>query len=147
LNKIYTVPFKCDFIDVLTKYILKLNKGRDLSQFAIVFPGKRPSLFLIKSLKEKIDAPFIPPFRYSIDEFMEFLFGLKRIEKIPGSEIDLIYLLYRAIKENVSDIRNSKVIDLIREFQSFKDFNFFCINCFLISKSLKTEFSLSIRRS
>jgi len=34
---------------------------------------------------------------------MEFLFGLKRIEKIPGSEIDLIYLLYRAIKENVSD--------------------------------------------
>jgi CRISPR/Cas system-associated exonuclease Cas4 (RecB family) len=97
------VPFKCDFIDALTEYILKLNRGRDLSQFAIVFPGRRPSLFFVKSLKEKIDAPFIPPFRYSIDEFMEFLFGLKRIEKIPKSEIDLIYLLYKAIKENISD--------------------------------------------
>ncbi len=103
MNRIYTVPFKCDFIEALTEHILKLNRGRNLSQFAIVFPGKRPSLFLIKSLKEKVDSPFIPPFRYSIDEFMEFLFGLKRIEKIPKSEIDLIYLLYKAIKKNISD--------------------------------------------
>jgi len=100
LNKIAVVPVKANFIDIICDYILSLNGKRDLSKICVVFPGKRPSLFLLDSLAKKVELPFIPPERFSIDEFMEFLFGLKRNERIPEYDIDLIYLLYRAINES-----------------------------------------------
>ncbi|MCK4225291.1 hypothetical protein KAX29_00165, partial [candidate division WOR-3 bacterium] len=113
MNKISVVPFKRDFIDALSDYILSLGYGKDLSKICVVFPGKRPSLFLVKALGKKIDEPFIPPTRFSIDEFMEFLFQKKRDERIPEGDIDLIYLLYRAIRES-GDERN-KGLDTIAE--------------------------------
>jgi len=113
LNKIAVVPFKANFIDILSDYILPLKEGNDLSKICVVFPGKRPSLFLSKSLTCKIELPFIPPQRFSIDEFMEFLFGLKRDERIPDHEIDLIYLLYKAIRKSRNE--NDKGLEKISE--------------------------------
>ncbi|MCK4525854.1 PD-(D/E)XK nuclease family protein [candidate division WOR-3 bacterium] len=99
MNEIAVIPIKKDFIDALSNYILTLKKGRDFSKICVVFPGKRPCLFLKKYLGDKVERPFIPPNMFSIDEFMEFLFSLKRVERIPEGEIDLIYLLYRAIRK------------------------------------------------
>lgn len=104
MNKIQVVPFESNFIDSLTDYVLNLREEHDLFKICIVFPGKRPSIFLMKSLNEKLELPFIPPQRFSIDEFMEFLFGLKRSEQIPECEIDLIYLLYTAIRTNKDEV-------------------------------------------
>ena len=49
------------------------SKGTDLNRCAIVFPGKRPALFLKKALSKRIGKSYIPPRLFSMDEFMEYI--------------------------------------------------------------------------
>ncbi|MEA1912456.1 MAG: PD-(D/E)XK nuclease family protein [candidate division WOR-3 bacterium] len=107
MNEILTIPFAQNFIPQLGDYILQNYGSRDLSELCVVFPGKRPSLFLLDYLKEKIHKPFIPLARFSIDEFTQYLFSLKRDERISEGRIDLIYLLYKAIRDSKIDEESS----------------------------------------
>ena len=69
--------------------------GRDYSSNLVVFPGKRPSHFLRKSLAKEVRGSFIPPVILSMDEFIDFVYELKEVRRKTKLEtIDAIALLY-----------------------------------------------------
>ncbi len=100
MSKLVKVPFSENFIGELTDYLLDNFDKSDFSSVAVVFPGIRPSHFLLDSLKKNLSKVFIPPVRFSIDSWMQYLFSLVREEHIPKGDFDLIYLMYRAIAES-----------------------------------------------
>jgi ATP-dependent helicase/nuclease subunit B len=106
LSKLLKVPFSGNFIEYLTDYLLSNHDTSDLSSVAVVFPGIRPSHFMLDSLKKKIPGAFIPPARFSIESWMQYLFSALREERIPKkgkAHFDLLYLMYRAIAESEID--------------------------------------------
>ncbi|KJR42270.1 hypothetical protein MCHI_001828 [Candidatus Magnetoovum chiemensis] len=71
----------------------------DLSNYMLVFPGKRPSYFLRKALADKLKRKFIPPKIVSMDEFVDYIFedklGIytKKIDKLDA--ISILYKLHK----------------------------------------------------
>ncbi|MEO0293003.1 MAG: PD-(D/E)XK nuclease family protein [candidate division WOR-3 bacterium] len=116
MGKFLIIPFYENFIKCLGDYLYEENNN-DLSSLCVVFPGIRPSHFLLDYLKRKIKKAFLPPTRFSIEEWMQYLFSLKREEKIPG-EFDLIYLLYKAIIESSIEERNP-LIKMTRSISNY----------------------------
>ncbi len=118
MSKLLKIPFSENFMEHLTDYLLGNHDPSDLSSVAVVFPGIRPSHFLLDSLKKKIPEVFIPPARFSIESWMQYLFGTMREQKIPKGDFDLIYLMYRAIAESGIDERSplKKVTESINTY-------------------------------
>ncbi len=68
---------------------------KDYSPNLVIFPGKRPSHFLRKTLAEKEKSSFIPPLIFSMDEFIDHVHDESM--DIPGRKIepiDAISILY-----------------------------------------------------
>jgi ATP-dependent helicase/nuclease subunit B len=68
----------------------------DYGSTIVIFPGRRPGYFLLRSLARKLQSAFIPPRMFSLDGFVEFLHrehhgGTFR----PLSDIDAVATLYR----------------------------------------------------
>jgi len=118
LGKLMRVPFSENFIESLTDYLCENFDNNDFSSICVVFPGIRPSHFLLDSLKKKIPRVFIPPSRFSIDSWMQYLFGLSREERIPKGDFDLIYLMYRAIAESGID-EKSPLLKITESINSY----------------------------
>lgn len=51
------LPTDINFIEYLSEYLVKRFKD-DLDKICLVFPGKRPSLFLKKELASKLNTNF-----------------------------------------------------------------------------------------
>ena len=80
--------------DIFSAIIDKLVcNGIDCSKNLVVFPGKRPSYFLIDNIRKKINETFIPPMIFSIDEFIDYCYekelGIfdKKIDPLSGCKI------------------------------------------------------------
>ena len=65
MRPVYSVPIGADFIDELADFILRDN--RRLDELAVVFPGKRPALYLRRQLAEKLGQSFYAPDFFSIE--------------------------------------------------------------------------------
>jgi len=90
LNTIVINPEK-NFIDEI--FLLLKNDDKNYSNNLVVFPGKRPSHFLLKSIADNLKSSFIPPKILSMDEFIDFLYQKIRIDtKIKT--IDAVAILY-----------------------------------------------------
>ena len=82
---------------------------KDYSANLVIFPGKRPSHFLRKTLAEKEKSSFIPPFILSMDEFIDHVYGEfmdilgRKIEPIDA--ISILYEIHIASPEHLG--RNS----------------------------------------
>jgi CRISPR/Cas system-associated exonuclease Cas4 (RecB family) len=96
MRKIYSVPFGADFIGELKKIILKDNSN--LSRTAIVFSGKRPSLYLKKVLAEGQNQPFYPPRCFSADEFIDYITRKKFYDYINLEYTDAVWFLYQVVR-------------------------------------------------
>ena len=70
MNNVITYPFTESFLDNLIDYIEEnfVKKGKDLSRVAVVFGGKRPTLFLKRELAKRLGKGFYSPKFFSIDE-------------------------------------------------------------------------------
>jgi ATP-dependent helicase/nuclease subunit B len=95
MRPVYSIPFGADFIDELSRIIIR--DGRPLNDVAIVFPGKRPALYLRRRLAEKVDGPFYAPGFFSIETFIDFI-----VQKTYPAYGDLdyndaIWLLYKTM--------------------------------------------------
>lgn len=99
MNEIYAVPFSCNLINQISEFLISSTGRNDLSSYKVVFPGKRPGIYLLEKLKEITGDVFIPPERQSIDEFMQEMYKLDNADEVVAGEPDILYLLYRAIKE------------------------------------------------
>ncbi|MBU0503265.1 MAG: PD-(D/E)XK nuclease family protein [Candidatus Omnitrophica bacterium] len=125
MDKVITYNLSDNFIVNLAVFIEKnyIVRGRDISKLAIVFGGKRPSLFLKKELSRRIKKGFFPPSFFNIDEFIEFVLN----KKAPFSRIgdlDASYLIYKLAKKISPDILKSwpgfsQFIPWSREILSF----------------------------
>ncbi|MCX8023268.1 MAG: PD-(D/E)XK nuclease family protein [Syntrophorhabdaceae bacterium] len=93
--KIYAVPFGVDFISSITDFVL--NLGLPLEEIAIVFPGRRPSLYLKENLAKRIEKPFFSPTFFSIEDFIDHLCRKEYpyVSDLPRA--DAVLLLYRVI--------------------------------------------------
>jgi ATP-dependent helicase/nuclease subunit B len=118
LSKLLRVPFSENLIESLTDYLCENYDTSDFSSVGVVFPGIRPSHFLLDSLKKKIPKVFIPPVRFSIESWMQYLFGTLREQDIPKGDFDLIYLMYRAIAESGID-KKSPLLKIIESINSY----------------------------
>jgi len=84
---------KANFIEEISYNLF--YDGKDFSKNLVVFPGKRPKLFLNKILFEKQNNAFIPPVCFSVADFIDFLYEekLSRNDK-KIDELDALALLY-----------------------------------------------------
>ncbi len=100
MRPIYSIPFGTDFIDELSKIIIRA--GRPLHEIAVVFPGKRPSFYLRRSLAERIDGPFYAPWFFSMETFIDFIAQKTYPSYGELDHNDAIWLLYKAMGTTVS---------------------------------------------
>lgn len=73
-----------------------LGTRSDYSSCLVVFPGKRPSHFLRKVLAERSGCSLVPPWIFSMDAFVDYLF--EDVLGIPGKKmeaVDAVALLFR----------------------------------------------------
>lgn len=79
--------------------------GRDYSSNMVVFPGKRPSHFLRKTLANRLKGSFIPPVILSMDEFIDYVYEEKLVEtKRKLETIDAVAILYDIQKKSSSPL-------------------------------------------
>ena len=103
MNRIVTYPFTESFIgrlidDIEAEYI---KNGKDLSRLAIVFGGKRPSLFVKRELARRMGKSFCPPKFFTIDEFIAYTVRKKETFN-SVLDLDNCYLLYQLIKKHTT---------------------------------------------
>lgn len=98
-----------NIIEKLADYIISNSDGSsyDFSRIACVFGGRRPGLFLRKTLAVKLKKPFYPPYVFTIDEFMEYIISRKKPIKKIG-ELEAAYLIYKIVKNKAPYILKTR---------------------------------------
>ncbi|MEA3306060.1 MAG: PD-(D/E)XK nuclease family protein, partial [Candidatus Omnitrophota bacterium] len=105
MEKAAAYNLKDDFIEKLAGFIEEnfIRKGSDLSRLALVFPGKRPALFLRRALSGRIKKSFIPPRFYSIDSFVDYTLAKEKpFSKMP--DMEACYIIYSLAKKIAPEI-------------------------------------------
>ncbi|MBI4688900.1 MAG: PD-(D/E)XK nuclease family protein [Nitrospirae bacterium] len=72
--------------------LLKVS-GKDYSSNLVVFPGKRPAHFLRQSLSQRSNGSIIPPVIFSMDEFIDYIYGSIQPDRKIDS-IDAVSILF-----------------------------------------------------
>jgi len=89
----------CNLIEEVVPLLAAVD--RDYSGNMVVFPGRRPSHFLRKTLAEKVGDYFIPPAVVSMDVFVDSVYGHigtgRRLEAIDA--VSLLYDIHRSAAE------------------------------------------------
>ncbi len=109
MSKIITIPFTEPFLPHVVDYIhhYYLTHGKDLSRLAVVFGGRRPSLFIKKALAQRIGSAYLPPKFFTIDEWMAAVANEAQDVKVSGP-LDHAYAIYKIAKEKAPDILKSR---------------------------------------
>ncbi len=94
-NKVYLLPYSIDFIKYIADLLLDKNDDKNFAKFAVIFPGRRPSLYLRKYLNEALQSPFIPPVTFSMNEFIYFLFNKIFPDFRDGNNLDFAWFLFK----------------------------------------------------
>jgi ATP-dependent helicase/nuclease subunit B len=92
-----------NLIEKVAEHLVGIEK--DYSANLVIFPGKRPSHFLRKTLAEREKSSFIPPFILSMDEFIDHVYGESmgiRGRKIePIDAISILYEIHTTSPEHL----------------------------------------------
>ncbi|MFQ3675824.1 MAG: hypothetical protein SNJ64_04710, partial [Endomicrobiia bacterium] len=96
MKTIISLPFEKNVIESVSEYILKSysHDTTDFSKTAIIFGGKRPSLFLNSSIAKKIKKPFFPPTYFTMDSFVEYILN-QHITFSSLNSVDAYYIIYK----------------------------------------------------
>ncbi len=101
----------------------------DLSRYAVIFPGKRPGIYITNYISNRLNRSFFPPRIFTITEFMRYLTDK---DKIEIELLDAVYMLFHIVKG----------LDRVVEghtFKSFEDFVFWGIEIFKVIEEFDTE--------
>ncbi len=122
--------YKEDLIAHIAERLIKEAKtNMDLSRYAVVFPGKRPGIYITNYLSNRLNLSFFPPRIFTITEFMRYLTG-KDTGEIEL--LDAVYMLFHIVRG----------LDRLVEghtFKSFEDFVFWGIEIFKVIEEFDTE--------
>ncbi len=96
MKPVYSLPLGCDFIGELKSFLN--SRARNLSEITVVFPGKRPALYLRKALAEDCGSAFFPPRCFSIEEFIDDM--ARKTYPLYGdlSYADAVWFLFRSMQ-------------------------------------------------
>jgi ATP-dependent helicase/nuclease subunit B len=104
MKKVYAIPFNTDFLERLSEFIR--GNCQQLSGTAIVFAGKRPSLYMKRILGRGIVTPEYSPRFFSIEEFIDYI-ARKRFPGFKDLERpDAVWLLYQSIRSLPPSVRH-----------------------------------------
>lgn len=126
MEKTKTYNFDKNFISQLVNYLQKNfieSSKYNLSSTAIIFGGKRPSLFVKRELAKRVGEGFYPPSFFSIDEFIRHIVEKRsKISYIP--DLDACYTIYNITKKVAPEVlknrkRFSQFLPWAREISSF----------------------------
>lgn len=117
MNPILLYPPPDDFIEVVAERLK--GKGNDLSKVTVVFPGRRPALYLTKRLTAERKTAFILPQMMSIEGYVHSL-ATKCIGAEPRmiSSMDAIAILFELFQR-------SPLESLVKKYRSFSQFYLF----------------------
>ncbi len=108
-KNVITIPLAENIIQTLVEYlsINYINKGKDISKLAIVFGGKRPSLFVKKYLTNIIGKSYFPPQFFSMEEFVDYIFYTQSNSRQIHS-LDAAFIVYNLSKDLVKEFVKNK---------------------------------------
>jgi ATP-dependent helicase/nuclease subunit B len=117
-----SLPLDSSLIGWLAEDILARDpEERNLSRTAVVFPGRRPALYLRKELGRLIGGPFHPPQIFDIDSFMAYMAG-----KLPGGsdrreagQVELLHLVYTTARCMETDSEHLLMPAMASSFEGF----------------------------
>ena len=84
-----------------------IKTGRSLDRLAIVFGGRRHSLFLKRELSVRINKSFIPPKFFSMDDLASFVAYKEQPFKIVSS-LDAAYIIYGLVKKHAPEMLKNR---------------------------------------
>jgi len=117
-----SLPLDFSLVGWLAEDILALEpEERDLSQIAVVFPGRRPALYLRKELGRLIGAPFHPPRIFDIDSFMAYTAGRSTggSGRREASQMELLHLVYTTARGMGADGEHLSLPAVAPSFEGF----------------------------
>ncbi|MDD2715882.1 MAG: PD-(D/E)XK nuclease family protein [Candidatus Wallbacteria bacterium] len=120
LKKFITLDYSVDLLEHLCGMLLD---GSQLERKMVIFPGKRPALYLRKKLSLKLGRDFLPPQILSLSEL------INRCVEPAGREIDSSegsFLLYKFLNELPSGPLQQK----LSSFRSFSAFFYWGLELF-----------------
>lgn len=109
MDKVITFSFCESFIEKLADYIKTeyVDRGQDLTRLAVVFGGKRPSLFLKRALAQRIGGNFYPPKFITIDQFTADI--IHQQETFTATkDLDSCYLIYRIVQNHAPHLQKNR---------------------------------------
>ncbi len=82
---------------------LLLKEGNDYSKNLVIFPNKRPALYLKRAISLIERKPFIPPVIMSVDEFIDYIYEeILGVKDIKIDMIDGIAIIHDLLKKDIS---------------------------------------------
>jgi len=96
-----SLPLETPLVEWLAGRLQEEAPSRvDLSGAAVVFPGRRPALYLRRELGRLTGVPYFPPHCFDIDGFMALLAGLSHegAGRKECHRISLVHLLYITVR-------------------------------------------------
>ena len=126
-GNIFTFSFCEPFLERLADFIEAdyIKKNRELSRLAIVFGGRRPSLFLKRELAGRVGKTFLSPKFFTIDEFIAYTVR-KKEAFVSAKDLDHCYLIFKLAQEITPGILKgretfARFLPWAREILSFID--------------------------
>jgi hypothetical protein len=89
--KAYLLAPSISLVDAIAEKLVR--SGKDYSKNMVVFPGKRPSHFLLKKIAGLAAGSFVPPVILSMDEFIDRAYRLPD-ERLRLNPLDVVAILY-----------------------------------------------------
>lgn len=103
MSRIHIIPEHEDFVGRIAERFFT-GTGTDLSRTAVIFPGKRPFLYLNRLLAQRMGGPFFPPQEWTMKDLLDRI-SVGQEEKTVWEDcdpLDAIYLLCHLIREEES---------------------------------------------
>ena len=116
--KVYQIPFSADPIDTIADHILRNYEISHIKSIIFVSPNIRSGLYLVKRLGSKIGREFIPPLRFSMDEFIRYLAKRAGLNVGEPSLFNHVFLVYSILKEMNFEVFEKEEVE--REYSLIK---------------------------
>jgi ATP-dependent helicase/nuclease subunit B len=117
-----SLPLDSSLIGWLAEDILARDpEDRDLSRTAVVFPGRRPALYLRRELGRLIGGPFHPPQIFDIDSFMAYMAGKSPAgsDRRDAGQVELLHLVYTTARGLAADGEHLSLPAMTSSFEGF----------------------------
>ena len=109
MGKVITINHADNMITAVADFIESnyLKKGADPGSLAVIFGGRRPSLFLKKELALRSGMSMFSPHFFSMDEFIKYIVEKKETYR-QVTELDTCYIIYKLAEKIAPELLKNR---------------------------------------